>query len=370
MSLARNCWHTVGHATTTFALTVSLCLTFRARTTNAPNVGLVGKPDRVASWTGYRFSNSDLIAMRDMNRLASSTLPIRRMRLTNSVSRIVSASIIFALAACGRSDGRTNPNRVVSVSKQINEFIYDIGAQDNLVAKDLTSIYPPAIKKLPSVGYHRALSAEGIISMKPTLFLTDGNVGPDAVIEQVKKVGIPVLIIKPGNSLDSARALMTQLGKQFNRQAAADSVLAAWSKGMDSVWSDTAKWANKPRPRVLIMHMGQIVNNYLGVGGGGPADQMLKWAGATNAIDSARSMTRLNPELIAKLAPDIIIATDVGFDRFGSAEKFATLPGVDLTPAGKNKRIYRIDETEMLYFGPRTPATVRKLEAMLHPPAS
>ncbi|HEY7898587.1 MAG: hemin ABC transporter substrate-binding protein [Gemmatimonadales bacterium] len=287
-----------------------------------------------------------------------------------TAERLTFAALLIALAGCAKSDARTNPNRVVSVSKQINEFIYDIGAEDNLVGRDLTSIYPPAIRKLTSVGYHRALSAEGIISLKPTLFLTDGNVGPDAVLDQLRKVGVPVLVIKPGASLDSAQMLMTQLGRKFNREKAADSVIAEWRKGMDSVFSDTARWTGKPHPRVLIMHMGQIVNNYLGVGGGGPADQMLHWAGAVNAIDSARTMTRLTPELIAKLAPDIIIATDVGFDRMGSAAKFATLPGVDLTPAGRNRRIYRIDETELLYFGPRTPSTFRKVEAMVHPAGS
>ena len=280
------------------------------------------------------------------------------------------AAILTSLAACGRADTHTNPNRVVSVSKQINEFMYDIGAQDNLVGRDLTSIYPPAIKKLTSVGYHRALSAEGIISLRPTMLLTDGNLGPDAVLVQLRKVAVPILIIKPGATLDSAELLMTQLGKEFHREKAADSVLAQWRAGMDSIWSDTARWANQPHPRVLIMHLGQIVNNYLGVGTGGPADKMLHWAGAVNAMDSTQSMNRLNPELIAKLAPDIIIATDVGFDRMGSAAKFATLPGVNLTPAGKNLRIYRIDETELLYFGPRTPATYRKIVAMVHPNAA
>jgi iron complex transport system substrate-binding protein len=277
------------------------------------------------------------------------------------------ALVALAASACSRSESHASANRVVSVSKQINEFIYDIGAQDNLVARDLTSVYPPAIKALPSVGYHRALSAEGIISMKPTLFLTDGNVGPDAVLEQLRKVGIPILVIKPGATLDSAQLLMTQLGRQFHRERAADSVLAQWRRGMDSVWRDTARYANGPRPRVLVMHFGQIANNYLGVGAGGPADQMLHWAGGANAIDSTASMTRLTPELIAKLAPDVIIATDVGFDRVGSAEKFSALPGVSLTPAGKNHRVYRIDETELLYFGPRTPGTVKKLAAMLRP---
>jgi iron complex transport system substrate-binding protein len=300
---------------------------------------------------------------------------MRRIRLHpaapfNRTRFVLAASVALAFVACARSDGRGTANRVVGVSKQINEFMYAIGAQDNLVARDLTSIYPPAIRSLSSVGYHRALSAEGIISMKPTLFLTDGNVGPDAVLDQLKKVGIPMLVIKPGESLDSAQMLMVQLGKQFHREKAADSVIAQWRSGMDSIWKDTAQWTGKPHPRVLIMHFGQIGNSYLAVGGNGPATQMLHWAGATNAIDSTRSMTRLTPELIAQLAPDVIIATDVGFDRVGSADKFASLPGVNLTPAGRNKRIYRINEQELLYFGPRTPATVRELVPMVHPAAA
>jgi iron complex transport system substrate-binding protein len=63
----------------------------------------------------------------------------------------------------------------------------------------------------------------------------------------------------------------------------------------------------------------------------------------------------------------VFIATDVGFDRLGSADKFAALTGVSLTPAGKAKRIYRVDETEMMYFGPRTAATIRKLRDILRP---
>lgn len=275
------------------------------------------------------------------------------------------AVLSLALVACAGGSDNAGRIRVVSVSKQINEFMYDIGAQGNLVARDLTSIYPPAIRQLPSVGYHRALSAEGITSMKPTLFLTDGNVGPDAVLAQLRKVGIPVLVMQPGESLDSAELLMRRLGRQFHRERAADSVISVWRAGMDSVWRDTAAWTPSPRPRVLIMHFGQMINDYLAVGPSGPANEMLHWAGATNALDSGRAMTRLTPELIARLAPDVIVATDVGFDRLGSVASFAALPGVALTPAARAARIYRIDETELLYFGPRTPATVRKLHSML-----
>jgi heme transport system substrate-binding protein len=274
---------------------------------------------------------------------------------------------LVATTACQRKPSESAvQERVVCVSKQLNEYLYDIGAEDVLVARDLTSIYPPAITSLPSVGYHRALNAEGIISMKPTLFLNDGNFGPAAVLEQVKKVGIPVLTLLPGNSVDSAEATMVRLGLLFHRQEQADSVVRVWKAGMDSVFADTARWAGSGRPRVLIIHFGQIANDYLALARGGPADRMLHWAGADNAIDSVGGMARLTPELIARAAPDVIIATDVGFDRYGSAEKFTTLPGVALTPAGRNDRIYRITEQEIMYFGPRTPAVVRKLARLVH----
>lgn len=278
---------------------------------------------------------------------------------------------VSALASCGRfgekSASTAGGDRVVCVSKQINEFIYAIGAEQHLVAVDLTSIYPPQIKKLPTVGYHRALSAEGIISMKPTLFLTDGNVGPSSVLDQLKEVGIPVDVMPPGNTLDSAQQLLVQLGDKFDRRPAADSVVAQWKAGMQDVWKDTAQYVGKPKPRVLIIHFGQIANNYLAVKGGGPADDMIRWAGGVNAVDSVGGMERLTPEIIARIAPDIIVATDLGFDRYGSAKAFATMSGISLTPAGKALRIYRITETELLYFGPRTPETVRKLRAMFHP---
>jgi iron complex transport system substrate-binding protein len=280
--------------------------------------------------------------------------------------RIALAACLFAAPVpLARAAAPAAPReRIVCVSKQINEFMFAIGAQDQIVARDLTSVYPPAILTLPSVGYHRALSAEGILSAKPSQFLTDGNVGPDAVIDQVRQVGIPVVVLRPGSSPDSAQALMLDLGRRFHREAASERVVAKWRAGMQGVLADSARLRG-PRPRVLFMHFGQIVNNYLGIKSGSPADRILRWAGGINAIDSLGGMSRLTPEMIARIAPDVIIATDVGFDRVGSAAKFAELPGVSLTPAGRNRRIYRIDEGEIMYFGPRTPDAVRHIAVML-----
>jgi iron complex transport system substrate-binding protein len=291
-------------------------------------------------------------------------MPTRRATARRS-SRVALALLVTALA-CSRGEA-TGGTRVVGVSKQINEFLYAIHAESVLVARDLTSIYPERIRSLPSVGYHRGLSAEGIISMRPTMLLTDGNLGPDAVVAQVTKVGIPVVIMSPGSGLDSAQLLMARLGAQFHHERQADSVLAGWRSEMAQALADSSRWAAQRKPRVLVMHFGQVVNDYLALKRGTTADQVVRWAGGVNALDSIGGMLRLTPELIAKAAPDVIIATDIGFDRLGSVDSFAALPGVALTPAGRAKRVHRIDESAVMYLGPRTPASLRTITAWLHP---
>jgi len=272
-----------------------------------------------------------------------------------------------ALVSSGRALGAGPGGRVVCVSKQINEFIFDIGAQDRLVARDLTSISPPASRRLPNVGYHRALSAEGIISMRPSVLLTDGNVGPEPVLAQVRGVGIPVETMEPGKTMEDAQALMLGLGAYFGREAQARAVVARWRADMAAGLKAMAPYARGPRPRVLMIHFGQIGNSYLGLTRGSAADQIITWAGGVNALDQQGGMARLTPEAIARAAPDIIIATDVGYDRYGSPEKFRNLPGVALTPAARSLRIHRVLESEIMYFTPRTPASLRKLAGWFHP---
>ncbi|HEY2722152.1 MAG TPA: hypothetical protein VGI82_10530 [Chitinophagaceae bacterium] len=75
--------------------------------------------------------------------------------------------------ACGRfGDKKKETNskqRIVCVSKQLNEIIFAVGGDTSLVGLDISSTYPPEAKKITTVGYHRALNAEGIISLNPTV---------------------------------------------------------------------------------------------------------------------------------------------------------------------------------------------------------
>ena len=256
-------------------------------------------------------------------------------------------------------------DRVVVVGKQINEFIYWVGAQSQVVARDRTSEAPPEILKKPSVGYHRALSAEGVISTNPSVFLTDANVGPPAVMEQLKKVGIPIKVMRVGDSMADSEHLMQEVGQYFGRTQQADAVIATWRKDMARALEASKLWANAPRPKVVLVHFGQAQNIFFGITGG-PSNEIIQWAGGDNVL-AGRKGAQLTPELMADAQPDIILAHQLAFSRFGSAKAFTQLPGVALTPAGKNLAIYEVNSTNTTYYSPRTPFAILQLPKIFHP---
>ncbi|HXD23133.1 MAG TPA: hypothetical protein VN613_07225, partial [Gemmatimonadaceae bacterium] len=46
---------------------------------------------------------------------------------------------------------------------------------------------------------------------------------------------------------------------------------------------------------------------------------------------------------------------------------FTQLPGVALTPAGKNLAIYEVNSTNTVYYSPRTPFAIMELAKIFHP---
>ena len=73
---------------------------------------------------------------------------------------------------------RAQAQRVVSVGSALTEIIYALGAEKMLVGVDTTSLYPAAARSLPQVGYMRALSAEGVLSLRPSLVIATTAAGP------------------------------------------------------------------------------------------------------------------------------------------------------------------------------------------------
>lgn len=261
-------------------------------------------------------------------------------------------------------EAAVNTNRIVCIAKQQTEILYALDAADHLVGVDLSSTYPEAARKLPNVGYHRLLSAEGIISLKPTVVFHDGNIAPEAAVEQLKKVGVPMKEFPKPATIEETKALIRMMAFHFGKEQKAEEICMK----LDADMKEAAAKRNsfKDTVKVVLIHFGRQMNTYLAVGKKSNASRIIDWAGGVNAIDAVQGMKPVSAEMIVKAQPDVILATDFGYDRMGGLEKFRELPGIALTPAGKNNRIYRVEEHDLIYLGPRTGQTVNKLIDLLH----
>ncbi len=277
------------------------------------------------------------------------------------------------ICSCGRfgnreTDGKKDM-RIVSLSKHLTEMVFALGKGHNIVAVDLSSTYPDSAKVLKTVGYHRALNAEGIISMTPDLVIHSNDIGPENVLPQIEKAGLNIKEFGGANTFDSAKILIKTLGNFFGEDVKAIALCNKMDADFEKAKTLLKAKNKKDTPSVMIIHFGRASNVYFVMSGRkGVGDKMIELAGAKVVNYDAKGARQISAEAIAEANPDIIIATDYGYDQMGSMEKFITdVPGVALTNAGKNKRIVRFEENDLVYFGPRTGENIIKLMNLIHP---
>src|SRR5690554_7864765 len=87
---------------------------------------------------------------------------------------LAAAALTFAIvppAAAENVTSFSDASRLVTVGGSLTEIVYALGEQKLLIARDSTSTYPEEANALPDVGYMRALSPEGLISVDPSAIL-------------------------------------------------------------------------------------------------------------------------------------------------------------------------------------------------------
>ena len=256
------------------------------------------------------------------------------------------------------------PPRIVSVGSSITEIIYDLGAEKLLVGVDTTSLYPEAARKLPQVGYMRALSAEGVLSLKPTLIIATTAAGPAGALDQLKATGIEIMILPDKYDYDSVVSKIAAIGKVTGKVAEADAMIARGREAMKSLADRLA--TARSHPRVLFL---------LSMSGGAPqaagrdtaAAGIIKLAGGINAVDGYSGYRPLTPESVIASNADYVLVTRQTVQAMGGRQAILDQPSLNRTPAGKAGKIIEFDTLLLLGFGPRTPEAATELAMALHP---
>ena len=244
--------------------------------------------------------------------------------------------------------------RIVSLGGGVTETLFALGLGKDIVAVDVSSIYPPQALKKPKVGYLRATSAEGIASMRPTHVIASEAIAPVSVKSQLKDAGIKLSLVPEVSNIQEAIDRIKIIGTLANRKEQAQLII----KQIQSALAKSVTQTKKPKVLFLFSHGG----GKLMVGGlKTAANTMIDSAGGINAVNAYEGYRPLTAEAVVIAKPDIILLTERSLKAIQNEKALWKLPGLSLTPAGKKQRFIVMEDLKLLGFGPRTGAAILEL---------
>lgn len=110
--------------------------------------------------------------------------------------------------------------RVVNLSPDFSELLFDIGAGDTLVGTVEYSNYPEAARKVPRIGDGFHVDTERVVALSPDLVLAWQGGTPQALVLKLRSLGLPVLVLGTRDITDIAANLET-LGEATGRETQA-----------------------------------------------------------------------------------------------------------------------------------------------------
>jgi iron complex transport system substrate-binding protein len=276
---------------------------------------------------------------------------------------MIRLTFLTAMLLAGPSlaeDGR----RIVTLGGSVTEIAVALGAGESLVARDTTSNWPESVLDLPDVGYIRALSPEGVLSVAPDLIIAEGDAGPVEAVDVLKAAGVPFLLMPEAATADALPAKILAVGDALGLPEEAKALAAEVQAGLDEATTRADGVTVKKRALFILSLQGGRV---MAGGEGTEAAGIITLAGAENAGTGFQGYKQMTDEAVIAAAPEVILMMDREGDLSISDADILAHPALAETPAGKTGQIIRMDGMLMLGFGPRTPDAARQLFDAIYP---
>ncbi|WP_425280281.1 heme/hemin ABC transporter substrate-binding protein [Roseivivax halodurans] len=254
--------------------------------------------------------------------------------------------------------------RVLALGGAVTEIVYALGEEERLIGRDSTSTFPEAATSLPDVGYVRALSPEGVLSVGPDLILAEEGAGPPEAIDVLRAAEVDFVTVPGGFGADAVlakiRTVGGALGVPAKTEALADETRAALAEAA------ARAEAHDGAPMRVLFVMSAEGGRLMAAGQGTAADGIIRLAGAENAMRGFQGYKQVSDEAVAAAAPDVVLMMDRSGEHAVSDETLFASPALRTTPAARSGTVLRMDGLKLLGFGPRTAQAVEELSTALY----
>ena len=283
------------------------------------------------------------------------------MKTRLCVAVLLASSWASLAAAC---ETAKDSSRIAVAGGSLTEIIHFLGAEGRIVAVDSTSDFPTP-GRFPNIGYVRALSPEGLLSMRPTLVLGEDDMGPPAALAAVRRLGVPVVRVSETRNALGILAKVRCVAAVLNLGVEAETLIAAQlSPTVDALAGLRTERSDQPKAAFLL---GIREGAPLAAGRGTSAHGLLSMAGAKNALQGFEGWKPVTTEAMAAAAPDYIVMGRRGVVAAGGSEQVLAHPALRSTPAGRRtgSGLIVVNDMAALGFGPRTLRSALRLASLL-----
>ncbi|WP_282413247.1 ABC transporter substrate-binding protein [Pseudomonas sp. PS01299] len=281
------------------------------------------------------------------------------------------AVLCVGLLASLQATAADLPQRWVSAGGALSEWVSVLGGESKLVGVDTTSQHPQSLKKLPSIGYQRSLSAEGILSLRPDILIGSEEMGPPPVIAQVKSAKVRVELFSAQPDLPTLEKNVTHLGQLLGAQAQAAQLLESYQQQLTAQKARVAELQTKHKAPGVLVLIGHAGGKPLIAGKDTAADWLLQRAGGHN-LATHTGYKPFSVESLAGLDPEVLVFADRALTgEAAKAALFKENPILNSSRAAKAGRVLELDPTLLVGgLGPRLPAVLKSLSDGFYPTAS
>lgn len=260
----------------------------------------------------------------------------------------------------------TDADRILPLVGSLSELVFSLGLGDRVVGRDVAATFEQA-EHLPVVTQGHEVSTEAVLSLRPSVVLADTWTGPPEAIEQLRRSGVPVVLVEEVWTLDGIAERIRAVATALGVPEAGEALIARTEADIDRA-AQLAPAASEP-PRVAFLYLRGTAGIYLLGGPGSGADDLLTRIGAEDAgtaIGLERAYTPITSEALIDAQPDALLLMTSGLASVDGIDGLVQIPGIAQTPAGRDRRVIAVDDDLLLSFGPRSGRVLELLAQELY----
>lgn len=276
-------------------------------------------------------------------------------------------AILIGLSVAFFAAGADLPRRIVSLSPNVTELLYGIGAFDQVVGISDYCTYPPAVSKLPSVGGWHNPNLERLLALRPDLVIVDDGQAP-FIQDKFKDLGFPVMITG-AHTLKDVYDAMTALGRATGHQEGAARLAAATREGLLRVSRKTAALPKVSVALIVDRTPGTLRDLYTATDGGF-LGELVEIAGGRIAVPPAkRGYGKLSKEDLLAANPDVILDFIHGAKSRFAGDPMEAWREIPELKAVRARRVHGVNEDYVPHASQRVVQTAELFARLIHPEA-